>query len=685
MNENAKRLIVLSKGAPLQIAIVLSVAVAILWFLSIRIGGYFYRTDIYEDPRLFNLTKAGVQWDVFYGHSPMCGPIECFATSGYPASNYQKRMVLPAREFPLNDYVRGQKIYLRASVEIPETILNAGAPIAFHSLYVWAKTYKFYINDSLFEEGSAEALNITIPRDLVGPDHKLNLAMAIDPGDLPYQGLANRRDLLIGSKSTLQRTAFDAEELKTTFYLWFLIPKLIFCLLFSMVFLFLSRTKLLFMFIGSAFLSSVETFFDSAYASMMLGKSFDFSMIGPLGRSLGAVFFVGFLIEYFGQGKARSDKFVLISSPLIVTATGIVLLLGSQNSALRFLDVSYAFAYPVVFLIAGFRANRAQMKFLTAFFWLSLIPTMLQSWGSLSDFFGFNRHLGVNYHWIHELVMFLILTGLAMVDLGKSLLAKVLVENELKAVNERLELGRTVQSMLLPPSMDGAIDRFAFRYYYDPAEKMSGDWLNIWRSEERNHLFLGDVVGKGPQAALAVAAIASVINDSKYHGLSIAETIERINCQLIDLFQRHITSTFSSATFHADGSVELHNAAALGWFALKGNRVQHLPMRSIPLGVVKNAPLATIRKTFEPGTTLFAFTDGVLEGSRARKNLFTKLKAMPEDAELTYDELHEMLLAVGKEHVLVDDKSVLIIKIGERLAGSDHPGIPSGIKVVGQV
>jgi serine phosphatase RsbU (regulator of sigma subunit) len=290
---------------------------------------------------------------------------------------------------------------------------------------------------------------------------------------------------------------------------------------------------------------------------------------------------------------------------------------------------------------------------------------MIQSWSTLSDFFGFNGHLGINVHWIHELVMFLILTGLAIMDLGKSLLAKVLVENELKAVNERLELGRTVQSMLLPPSMQGEFGRFSFRYYYDPAEKMSGDWLNIWRSERQNHLFLGDVVGKGPQAALAVAAIASVINDSKFHGLTIAQTIERINCQLIDLFQKHITSTFSSVTFHEDGSIELHNAASLGWFALHGNKVQHLPMRSMPLGVVKNAPLATVKRTFEPGTTLFAFTDGVLEGSRALKNLFTKLKAMPDDAELTFDELHEMLLTLGKEHVLVDDKSVLIVKIGE--------------------
>lgn len=665
MNENAKRLIVLTKGAPLQMAIVLSVAAAVLWFLSIRIGGYFYRTDIYEDEELFNLTKAGVQWDVFYGQSPACGPIDCFATSGYPAENYQKKMVLPAREFPLNDYVRGQKIYLRTSFEVPEKVLNAGAPIAFHSLYVWAKTYKFYINDSLFEEGAAEALNITIPRDLVGPDRKLNLALVIDPGDLPYQGLANRRDLLIGSKSTLLRTVFDAEELKTTFYLWFLIPKLIFCLLFSMVFLFLSRTKFLFMFIGYTFLSSVETFFDSAYSTMMLSKGFDFSLFGPLARNVGAAFFVGFLIEYFGKGKLRSERFVQVAALLIALSATAVFFIGSQNAALRFVDLSYSFTYPTIFLIAGFRARRAKQFFLTAFFWVSLVPTMLQSWGQLSDFFGFNLHLGVNPHWIHELVMFLILTGLAIVELGKSLLAKVLVENELKAVNERLELGRTVQSMLLPQSMEGTIGRFSYRYYYDPAEKMSGDWLNIWREGDRNHLFLGDVVGKGPQAALAVSAIASVINDSKYHKLSITETIERINSQLIDLFHKNITSTFSSVTFHADGSVELHNAAALGWFALKGNKIQHLPLRSMPLGVSKGVPVATVRKTFEPGTTLFAFTDGVLEGSRAMKNLFTKIRAMPEDAELTYEELHDLLLNLGKEHVLVDDKSMVIVKIGE--------------------
>lgn len=665
MNDNAKRLVTLAKGAPLQIAIVVAVAVAILWFLSIRIGGYFYRTDIYEDDRLFNMTKAGVQWDVFYGHSPMCGSIECFATAGYPTENYQKRMILPAREFPLNDYVQGQKIYLRTTVEIPERILKPDVPVAFHSLYVWAKSYKLYINDTLLEEGSAEALNVTIPRDLIGADRRLNLSLVIDPGDLPYQGLANRRDLLIGSKATLQRTVFDAEELKTTFYLWFLIPKMIFCLLFSMVFLFLSRSKLLFMFIGYAFLCSVETFFDSAYAPMMLGQDVDLSMFGPLGRGIGLIFFVGFLLEYFGKGQVRSERFVRTASLTVIGLTTAIFYLGSQNAALRFLDLSYAFINPVIFLIAGFRARREKQIFLAVFFLLSLVPTLLQSWVSLSDFFGFNKHLGINFHWIHELVMFLILTCLAIIDLGKALLAKVLVENELKAVNERLELGRTVQSMLLPPSMSGSIGPFAYQFFYDPAEKLSGDWLNIWRSENQNHLFLGDVVGKGPQAALAVAAIASVINDSKFYRLSIAETIERINCQLIELFQKHITSTFSSVTFHGDGSIELHNAASLGWFALKGNKIQHLPMRSMPLGVVKNAKVATVRRTFEPGTTLFTFTDGVLEGSRALKNLFTKLRSMPEDAELTFDELHEMLLTLGKEHVLVDDKSILIVRTSD--------------------
>ncbi len=659
-----KGLIVLAKGAPFQIGAVLAVALAILWFLSIRIGGYFYRTDIYQEPDLYNLTKAGVHWDTYYGQSPMCGNIECFATSGYPAQNYQKKMVLPAREFPLNDYVRGQRIYLRAHVEIPEKILAAGQPIAFHSLYIWAKTYKFYVNDTLFEEGESELLNVTIPHDVVPKDRVVNLAFVIDPGDLPYQGLANRRDILIGAKSALKRTAFDGEELKTTFYLWFLLPKLTFCLMFSLVFLFLSRTKLLFMFIGYTFLSGLETFFDSGYSTMMLPAG-DFSLFGPIGRDVASLFFIGFLVEYFGAGRVTIQRYLAAAAAALIAASSIVFFLVSQNVALKALDAVHAVVYPSIFLFAGFKARRNKQLPLAFFFFASLIPGMIQAWHMASDLLGLNMHLGVAWHWIHDLVMFLVLTALAIIDIGKSLLAKVLVEDELQAVNERLELGRTVQSMLLPTAMEGEVGGFAYKYYYEPAEKMSGDWLSIWQGDGINHLFMGDVVGKGPQAALAVAAISSIINDSKHHNLSISECIERINCQLIDLFRKHITSTISSITMHGDGSVEFHSAASLGWFALHGNKVQHLAMRSMPLGVAKNVPLATVRKTFEPGTILFTFTDGCLEGSRAMKTLFGRLRALPEGAEMSFDELHRTILELGKEHVLVDDKTVLIVRVGE--------------------
>ncbi|NBQ54956.1 MAG: hypothetical protein EBU49_15445, partial [Proteobacteria bacterium] len=95
-------------------------------------------TDIYRDQTYENLTRDGVEWDVFYGTSEMCGAIECHLTADYPAEKFTKKMVLPAREFPLTGYKPGQIIYLRTRIKLPERLLNDSKPIALHSLYVWA-------------------------------------------------------------------------------------------------------------------------------------------------------------------------------------------------------------------------------------------------------------------------------------------------------------------------------------------------------------------------------------------------------------------------------------------------------------------------------------------------------------------------------------------------------------------
>ena len=42
---------------------------------------------------------------------------------------------------------------------------------------------------------------------------------------------------------------------------------------------------------------------------------------------------------------------------------------------------------------------------------------------------------------------------------------------------------------------------------YRPAQEMSGDWIYVWKKENERRFIIGDVVGKGPSAAIPVAVI----------------------------------------------------------------------------------------------------------------------------------------------------------------------------------
>lgn len=644
-----------------------AILVGVLWFLAIRIGNYFFIGEIYNDPRLFNLTKAGVQWDVFYGSSEQCGDIECHARSDYPESRYQKKMVLPAREFPLVGFVAGQTIYLRTKVEIPEAILASGEPIAFHSVYVFAKRYRFYVNDSLLAEGGGELLNIALPRDLIPKSRVVALSFVIDAGNLAQQGLANRYDLLIGSKDLLARQAFLADEMKTTFFLWFLLPKLTFCLIFALVYLFVSRSRALFCFVCYAFLGGLDTFLYSGYAPLMLPFAGQFETLGNVVRIVSGLYLFGFFYELYGGGRWRMLRVLSLGTvlALILSASSFAIL--GPSITFRSLRTLHALLYPIILFYGAFRGFRQRKNALdlalALFFFFSLLPASLRLWHVISDLMGLNAYLGVSWHWIHELMMFFVLTALAVIDVGRSLAVKEIVEKELASVNERLELARTVQTMLLPSSLAGEALGIAYKYYYEPAEKMSGDWLNVWRTEDRVHLFIGDVVGKGPQAALGVAVIAGMINDCRLQGKTVLECIERINLQLFDLFHGHITTTLSVLSYASGGTIDFYNAGTLGWISVHGKDVQLLSMRGMPLGTAKTSAFARKSIVYQPGTLLVSFTDGCLEGSRAVKDLMTRLRNRAEDV-IEFDELQSLILQTGKEHVLHDDKTVVIVGPG---------------------
>jgi serine phosphatase RsbU (regulator of sigma subunit) len=286
---------------------------------------------------------------------------------------------------------------------------------------------------------------------------------------------------------------------------------------------------------------------------------------------------------------------------------------------------------------------------------------MLELWGMEQ------RWDGLSFVWIFDLVFFLVLSGITSIETGITVSSRTLAEARVKMFEERLALASTVQKLLLPTRLSGQEKSYGYRFMYEPAEQMSGDWINVWEEPDGSwrHLVLGDVVGKGPQAALAVAAIASFLASARQRGLGLEAGLAGLHEHLKNLFSDRIYTTLAAVSIESTGRAILYNAGALGWIGGEGHDLHFYPMRSSPIGIGSEARIARMETRVSPQTMLTSFTDGCLEGSRAVKRLLKTLTVMRQEGEAaSSDQIMQTILDIGSEEVLPDDRTILLI-IGE--------------------
>ena len=215
----------------------------------------------------------------------------------------------------------------------------------------------------------------------------------------------------------------------------------------------------------------------------------------------------------------------------------------------------------------------------------------------------------------------------------------------------------------MPKNYHGSFSQYTYDMKYTPSHIMGGDWLYIWNvSSEEQRIFMGDVMGKGPSAAIPVAIIIGVLKECEIKGLDMHEAIGKINQAMVDLFACTITSTCAAIVLRTSGVIDIYNAGTPGWVIAGPDGSSVHSMRSNPLGVTETGGYAKQSLDLSGNTIIFTFTDGYLEGSRAFRRLINKLdrsRAFEADSNT----IHDILMASGEGHRLVDDRSLLAIKV----------------------
>jgi len=233
-------------------------------------------------------------------------------------------------------------------------------------------------------------------------------------------------------------------------------------------------------------------------------------------------------------------------------------------------------------------------------------------------------------------------------------------------LESNLALGRAVQKLLLPRSLQGSFYGFHYNMQYKPVAGMSGDWLYVWDfSLGERRIFMGDVMGTGPSAAIPVAALIGILKDCEEQKLGVEESFARLNRRLIELFDQHVVCSLSAIVLYRDGRIELFNAGGPGCFLFGGKQADYFVMRSSPIGLNPQIELARCDVQLQDHQTLFTFTDGFMHETKDLKRLVRHLRQEKIDRP-PLDQIESWLHSTLQSPSRPDDQSLICIQRGQK-------------------
>lgn len=234
-------------------------------------------------------------------------------------------------------------------------------------------------------------------------------------------------------------------------------------------------------------------------------------------------------------------------------------------------------------------------------------------------------------------------------------------------------LDRAAAAVLQRSLMPGALPRvtgidFAARYVPGEAGGLGGDWYDVFSLPSgRLGIVIGDVVGRGLQAAVVMGRLRSALRAFALEEDDPAEVIERLDGN-VQHFEENVMATVLYAIVEPSlETISLSTAGHLPPVVARSGGTANLvnvPV-DLPVGVSVGPPRRTTTIEMPPQSLLFLYTDGLVE--RRGRPLDVGLDALCEvvDADSESDALCARVLhrMIGAD-VVHDDVAMLVMRRG---------------------
>ncbi|SDT72865.1 SpoIIE family protein phosphatase [Actinoplanes derwentensis] len=190
--------------------------------------------------------------------------------------------------------------------------------------------------------------------------------------------------------------------------------------------------------------------------------------------------------------------------------------------------------------------------------------------------------------------------------------------------DERRTVARTLQASLLPPALP-KVEGIGFAAEYVPTgSEVGGDFYDVIPSGENQWLVVvGDVSGKGVQAATVTGLVRDVIRILVDDGKALDEILWRVNRTLVQRGGgRYCTLAMASVTRRPSGALDVclhlagHDRAVL---VRADGKTSFVGEGGTALGLLETITSPDVSITLEAGDSLIFYTDGVTERRRGRE------------------------------------------------------------------
>jgi serine phosphatase RsbU (regulator of sigma subunit) len=239
----------------------------------------------------------------------------------------------------------------------------------------------------------------------------------------------------------------------------------------------------------------------------------------------------------------------------------------------------------------------------------------------------------------------------------------------------RTHLARTLQRSLLPETLP-ELDNVVLSSAYHPVgegNEVGGDFYDVFTTPLGCWLVVGDVCGKGPEAAAVTALVRHSIRAFAFVRPSPAQVLGAVNEVMLGhaLSQRFATVVVARLDLTSQPArAVIAGAGHPPPVLLAANGSTHCPsIQGMMLGVRPGSNVLDLELELGPGSTLVLYTDGLLDAGAPRRGLTPReLCGLLADhagaaPQLIVQRLERLALSSGAGR-LRDDVAIVAARVG---------------------